>query len=98
MQAAVHVYVKVLTKCLKCGNTAWLIYEFGREGKEKHVGAYRRANNSEAYFECNRNFTYGMIQEVYEWMPSSGYDLIHYNCRHWAVAMYPHLYICSHNY
>ena len=84
-----HDYIFVATKCLKCGHTANLIYEFGPAGKESHVGHYRQRNDCHRYFTCNRNLTYEMIEKVYERMPGSGscYGPT-FNCGHWARDMY----------
>lgn len=63
----------------------YVTMEFSRAGKELRWGRYTKIKS---VAEVSVNYKFSVIRREYNRMPSSGYELSSYNCKHWAKSLW----------
>lgn len=86
-----HEAVEItLEACSECGVQARWTLHFGTGGKMFHKAYYNQVYKTANSWTPN-NLTLGKVNDEYDRMWNSGYNLINRNCCHWAVSLWKDL-------
>ena len=93
-----HDALRARIRCKKCGRSSIYILEFTTDGSNMRCGNYEYYSPIDGSWTLYpRNMSYSNLRSVYESKnkSASDYDLVWYNCKHWAKEVY---YYIERNY
>ena len=93
-----HDALRARIRCKKCGRSSIYILEFTTGGSKMKCGNYEYYSPIDGSWTLYpRNMSYSNLRSVYESKEKSAsdYDLVWYNCKHWAKEVY---YYIKRNY